>query len=264
LPECPVDNVDPDVGPDGKCNARYLLLLVASTAVSQAWQHGGEGDGRRERWAEHRATRRRQFVDAALRVLARQGPGLTMEEVAAEAGVTKPVLYRYFHDKAALVQALDERGTELLFAQLLPAIRSDGPGLARVRDAVGAYFSVIDAHPNLYWLVARQSAGEDPGAGAGPVDEHKEFIAATLAAVIGDYLRGFELEVEAAEPWAHGLTGLVQSTGEWWLRRRTISRDVVVDYVTQLIWAGLSGVLRQAGVVVDPEQPFSAGRPKPA
>jgi AcrR family transcriptional regulator len=261
--------------------------------------HHGDGDGRRERWTEHRADRRRRFVDAALRVLAAQGPELTMDAVAAEAGVTKPVLYRYFQDKATLVHALDERGTELLLARLLPAISSDGPGRARVRDAVGAYFSVIDEHPNLYWLIARQAAaaiavgdstvgetavGDTPVGdtavrdtadgdtaaaagggtlGAGLVDEHKEFIAATLAAVIGGYLRIFDLDVQAAEPWAHGITGLVQSTGEWWLRRRSLSRDAVVEYVTQLIWAALSGVLRRAGVVVDPEQPFSAGRRQP-
>ena len=213
-----------------------------------------ETDGRRDRWTAHRADRRRRFVDAALRVLAAQGPELNMDAVAAEAGVTKPVLYRYFQDKAALIEALDERGTELLFSQLLPAITTDGPGRARVRDAVNAYFEVLDENPNLYWLVSRQP----------PAEEHREYIAAALASVIGGYLRLFELDAAAAEPWAHGITGLVQSTGEWWLRRRTLSRERVVEYVTELIWAGLTGVLRDAGIEVDPDQPFSAARRRPA
>jgi AcrR family transcriptional regulator len=183
-----------------------------------------------------------------------------MDAVAAEAGVTKPVLYRYFQDKAALVDALDNRGTELLFAQLLPAITCDSPGRARVRDAVNAYFTVIDEYPNLYWLIARQPTLD--GAGTTPGDEHKDFIAAALAAVIGDYLRAFDFDVDAAEPWAHGITGLVQSTGEWWLRRRSISRDRVVEYVTQMVWAGLAGVLRDAGIEVDPGRPFPTRRPK--
>jgi AcrR family transcriptional regulator len=221
--------------------------------VSEAIELPSEGDGRRARWTAHRVTRRRQFVDAAVRVLDTQGPELNMDAVAAEAGVTKPVLYRYFQDKSALVQALDERGTELLFSQLLPAISADGPGLDRVRAAVGAYFAVIDQYPNLYWLIARQPAA----------DEHKDFIAAALAVVIGDYLQLFELGTDAAEPWAHGITGMVQSTGEWWLRRRTLGRDLVVEHVTQLIWAGLAGVLGNAGILVDPAQPFSAGRPQP-
>src|SRR5215472_2875182 len=106
------------------------------TAMSGAVKDDpGAGDARRDRWSVHRLQRRRQFVDAALRVLEAQGPDLLMDAVAAEAGVTKPVLYRYFSDKAELVDALAERGSEILSERLLPAIRAGVPALARVRDA---------------------------------------------------------------------------------------------------------------------------------
>jgi AcrR family transcriptional regulator len=216
-------------------------------------------DGRRHRWSAHREQRRQQFIQAALRVLAASGPDLPMDAVAAEAGVTKPVLYRYFSDKAALVDALGETGSVFLLDRLLPAIQAGGPPLARVQDAVGAYFAVIDEYPNLYWLLARWPATE--GRGAEVILRDKELIASTLTAVIGDYLRVFGLDSGAAEPWAYGLTGLVQSTGEWWLQRRSMSRTHVVEYVTRLIWAALSGVLRDAGIVIDPDQPLPAVRP---
>jgi AcrR family transcriptional regulator len=218
------------------------------------------GDARKDRWTAHRAARRDEFVEAALRVLRTQGPDLPMEAVAAEAGVTKPVLYRYFSDKAALIQALGERATRMVFDRLLPAINSDGPALARTRDAIGAYFAVIDENPNLYWLLARHSA--DAPDGVDPVKYDKELIAGQLTAVIGDYLRIVGLDSGAAEPWAYGITGLVQSTGEWWLQRRSMSRVHVVEYVTQLVWAALSGVLCDAGVVIDPDLPLPTARPK--
>ncbi|HEV2344663.1 MAG TPA: TetR/AcrR family transcriptional regulator [Actinocrinis sp.] len=216
-------------------------------------------DARKDRWTAHRTTRRAEFIDAALRVLEAQGPDLPMDAVAAEAGVTKPVLYRYFSDKAALVQALGERGTQVLFARLLPALNSDGPALARTREAIGAYFAVIDENPNLYWLLARHAT--ELADGVDSVQHHKEFIAGQLTAVIGDYLRVFGLDSGAAEPWAYGVTGLVQSTGEWWLQRRSMSRVHVVEYVTQLVWTALSGVLRDAGVTIDPDLPLPAPRP---
>jgi AcrR family transcriptional regulator len=222
---------------------------------------GGTRDARRDRWSAHRAQRRQQFVAAALRVLEAQGPELLIEAVAAEAGVTKPVLYRYFADKAALVQALGEFGSALLLDRLLPAINSDSPALTQVRAAVGAYFAVIDEHPNLYWLLARR-ANTDGGAGADPVQRDKEFIATTLTAVIGDYLRAYGLDSGAAEPWGYGITGLVQNTGEWWLERRSMSRAHVTEYVSQLIWAALSGVLREAGIAADPDRPLPVSRPK--
>jgi AcrR family transcriptional regulator len=224
-------------------------------------QTDGAGDARRDRWSAHRAERREQFVAAALRVLDAQGRELLMDAVAAEAGVTKPVLYRYFADKAALVQALGEYGSALLLDRLIPAIGADSPALARIRDAVGAYFAVIDEHPNLYWLLARR-ANTDGGPGADPVRRDKEFIATTLTAVIGDYLRAYGLDSGAAEPWAYGVTGLVQSTGEWWLERRSMSRSHVIEYVTELIWAALAGVLRGAGITAEPDQPLPATRPK--
>ena len=199
-------------------------------------------------------------MDAALHVLEEQGPDLPMEAVAAAAGVTKPVLYRYFQDKSALVDALAERGSQILLDRLLPAIRAGCPARSRVRDAVGAYFAVIDEHPNLYWLLARETR-TDSATGPDSIQQNKEFIATALTAVLGDYLRAYGLDSGGAEPWAYGMTGLVQSTGEWWLQRRSMSRATVVEYVTQVLWAAIAGMLRQAGIVVDPDQPFPETRP---
>jgi AcrR family transcriptional regulator len=218
------------------------------------------GDARRDRWSDHRARRLREFVDAALRVLEVQGPDLPMEAVAAEAGVTKPVLYRYFQDKSALVDALAERGSEILLNRLLPAIQAGCPALSRVRDAVGAYFAVIDEHPNLYWLLAREGKA-DSGAGPDSIQQNKETIATALTAVLSDHLRAYGLDSGGAEPWAYGMTGLVQSTGEWWLQRRSMSRATVVEYVTQIIWAAITGMLREVGIVVNPDEPFPQTRP---
>jgi len=217
-------------------------------------------DGRRERWNEHREERRGQFVAAALRVLAALGPDLPMDAVAAEAKVTKPILYRYFADKAELVTALGSFGSDLLLARLLPAIAADLPARQRVRQAVGAYFSVIDENPNLYWLLARHSSA---GGGIDQVAVNKQLIASRLTEVLEGYLRMFGLDADLAEPWAHGVTGLVQSTGEWWLSRRTMSRDQVVALVTDMIWAAFSGTLADARIVVDPDRalpsPLRAG-----
>jgi len=187
-----------------------------------------------------------------------------MEAVAAAAGVTKPVLYRYFADKAALVDALGAESSALLRERLMPAIGSASPPLERIRDAVGAYFAVIDEYPNLYWLLARWPGADDSerrGGGSRSVQRDRELIATTLTAVFGDYLRVFGLDSGGAEPWAFGITGLVQSTGEWWLQRRSMSRVHVVGYVTQLIWAALAGVLRDAGIVLDPARPLPQVRP---
>ncbi|WP_086863972.1 TetR/AcrR family transcriptional regulator [Amycolatopsis lexingtonensis] len=216
------------------------------------------GDARRDRWRKHRIARRKEFVEAALRALDKHGPDLGMEDVAAEAGVTKPVLYRHFDDKADLYVALGQRGTEILFERLIPAINAELAPVPRIRMALDAFFTVIEEHPNLYRLLAH-GRPEKP-VSSDVVAEDKELIASALTALLGDYMRMFNMDSGAAEPWAHGIVGMVQNTGEWWLDRRSMGRDSVVEYLTQIIWAAIDGLTRQNGVVIDPNQPLEANK----
>ncbi|WP_410607834.1 TetR/AcrR family transcriptional regulator [Amycolatopsis sp. lyj-109] len=216
------------------------------------------GDARRDRWRKHRIARRKEFVEAALRALDTHGPDLGMEDVAAEAGVTKPVLYRHFDDKADLYVALGQRGTEILFERLIPAINAELAPVPRIRMALDAFFTVIEEHPNLYRLLAH-GRPEKP-VSSDVVAEDKELIATALTALLGDYMRMFNMDSGAAEPWAHGIVGMVQNTGEWWLDRRSMSRDAVVEYLTQIIWAAIDGLTRQNGVVIDPNLPLEVNK----
>jgi AcrR family transcriptional regulator len=217
------------------------------------------GDARRDRWRKHRIARRAEFVEAALRALDVHGPDLGMEDVAAEAGVTKPVLYRHFDDKADLYTALGRRGTEILFQRLIPAINAELAPVARIRMALDAFFTVIEEHPNLYRLLAHGTSQGKP-ADADVVAEDKEVIATALTALLGDYMRMFNMDSGAAEPWAHGIVGMVQNTGEWWLDGRAMGRDSVVEYLTQIIWAAIDGLTRQHGIVIDPNLPLEEGK----
>jgi AcrR family transcriptional regulator len=206
------------------------------------------GDARRDRWRKHRIARRKEFVEAALRALDKHGPELGMEDVAAEAGVTKPVLYRHFDDKADLYVALGQRGTEILFERLIPAINAELAPVPRIRMALDAFFTVIEEHPNLYRLLAH--GRPEKIVDSDVVAEDKELIATALTALLGDYMRMFNMDSGAAEPWAHGIVGMVQNTGEWWLDRRSMGRDAVVEYLTQIIWAAID----------DPNLPLDANK----
>ncbi|TCO58651.1 TetR/AcrR family transcriptional regulator [Actinocrispum wychmicini] len=216
-------------------------------------------DARRERWREHRVARREEFVEAALKALNERGPDLAMEDVAAAAGVTKPVLYRHFTDKADLFVALGHRGTEILFERLIPAINNEEAPVPRIRKSLDAFFSVIEDYPNLYRLLSRRAFGDRPVA-EDPVKDDKELIAAALTSLLGDYMRRLDLDSGAAEPWAYSIVGMVQTTGEWWLERRSMSRDAIVEYLTTIIWAAIDGFLRQRGLQIAPDKPFEVNK----
>ncbi|MGW5054206.1 TetR/AcrR family transcriptional regulator [Actinokineospora sp. NPDC004072] len=217
------------------------------------------GDARRDRWKSHRAARREEFVEAALRALAEHGPDVGMEHVAAEAGVTKPVLYRHFTDKADLFVALGQRGTEILFERLIPAMNREEAPLPRIRKSLDAFFSIIEEYPNLYRLLVRRTFG-DRRIDSDIVAEDKGVIAGALSSLLGDYMRAFKLDSGGAEVWGHGIVGMVQNVGEWWLERRTMSRDSVVEYLAQTIWAAIDGTMRAHGVTVDPNKPLEINK----
>ncbi|QFZ16811.1 TetR/AcrR family transcriptional regulator [Saccharothrix syringae] len=217
----------------------------------------GGTDARRERWKGHREARRAEFVEATIRAVAKHGPDVGMDEIAAEAGVSKPVLYRHFADKSDLYLAVGQRGTEMLMDRLGPAIGQEGPIRVRIRHIVDAYLSVIEEHPNLYRFVVRASFADRP-VEQDVVTEDKTMIANALARLLGDYLRAFGMDSGGAEPWAHALVGMVQNAGDWWLDRQSMTRASLSDYLTTIIWHAIDGLLRAAGVELDPDAPLTA------
>ncbi|HEX2133485.1 MAG TPA: TetR/AcrR family transcriptional regulator [Actinophytocola sp.] len=217
------------------------------------------GDARRDRWRSHRAARRAEFVEAAMRALAEHGPDVGMDHIAAEAGVTKPVLYRHFADKADLFVALGQRGTEILFDRLIPAMNNEEAPVPRIRKSLDAFFSTVEEHPHLYRVLIRRSFARAT-VEQDIVAEDKELIANALSALLGDYLRSLNMDSGGAEPWGHGIVGMVQNVSEWWLERRTMSRDAVVEYLTEIIWSAIDGFTRAHGIVLDPNKPLEVNK----
>ncbi len=215
---------------------------------------GPASDGRHTRWNAHRAERREKIVDAALAVLGETGPEFGLDQVAARAGVTKPVIYRFFGDRATLVHAMGERATNRLAERMMPALYDEVALVPRIRAVIDAFIRFLDDMPTVYWLFARPV----PGSGGEVVHAHKEFVASAVAGVLSEYILSFGVEVphDAEKVWAHGLVGFVQNTAEWWLEHRTIGRDEVTDQLTTLVWTQIEGAARLYGVHLDPDAPL--------
>ena len=117
-----------------------------------------KGDGRTTRWDAHRDQRRAELVQAAVRAIDQHGPDVTVADIAAEAGVSKPVLYRYFTDKDELHAAVGRWGADEVLAGMLPPLRSDAPVRQRVARAVDAYLTTLEEHPQVFLLLVRHRA----------------------------------------------------------------------------------------------------------
>lgn len=175
----------------------------------------------------------------------RLGPGVSVAEIAAEAGITKPVLYRHFDDRADLHRCVGMEAAGLLMARITPELQQDREPREHIRGVIEAFLAGIEDEPQLWRFVVHNPGEHTPGAEV--VDDVRQTIASLLATLLGERLRAAQLDSGGAEAWALGLVGMVQSAGDWWLERRTMSREAITDYLTTLVWGGVAGVLRGTG-----------------
>lgn len=203
-------------------------------------------DGRRQRWADHREQRRAQLTAAAITAIRERGPEIGMDAIAAHAGVSKPVLYRYFADKSQLWQAVGQEAAGFVVEAIAPAVAAVREDRAVIAAAIDAYLAHIEADPHLYRFVVHQPGIERR---RDVVADVVDTVASGLARILGDRLRALGLDSGPALPWAYGIVGYVQTAGDWWLRnQQPISRTALADYLTALLWGGVSGMRAAADI----------------
>ncbi len=194
-----------------------------------------------------RESRREALLDAADRIVQRDGPAVSMASIAAEAGITKPILYRHFGDKEGLYAALAARHTERLLHVLQEALAAGGTARERVERTIGAYLSTIEAEPQVYRFLLHSAEAVASPAAQGQVQSFLRRFSELLALGIAA-----ELDLPApsprAETWARGIVGMVQSAGDWWLLTGSADRDAVVRELTDLLWGAYpDAAARRAG-----------------
>jgi AcrR family transcriptional regulator len=197
-----------------------------------------------------RAVRREELLDAADRVICRDGPAASMAQIAAEAGITKPILYRHFGDKGGLYVALTERYTGRLLVELRTALDSGQDRRDRVERTVRAYLGSIDADREVYRFLTRSDEGL-------PAHSHVLSFRRRLAGLLADGI-AVELGVPAsrASAWAHGIVGMVESAGDWWLESRTLTREELVTELSDLLFGAYAGAGSPSGTGPGPSLPL--------
>ncbi|GHI49767.1 MULTISPECIES: TetR family transcriptional regulator [Streptomyces] len=207
-----------------------------------------------QRTAEQRAAqRRRELLDAADRVVLRDGPGASMNAIAAEAGITKPILYRHFGDKGGLYSALAKRHTDALLASLRAALDAPADRRERVEATLDTYLAAIEARPQVYRFLMHPAEGEPVAAGDTAFDSGRHsapllrLMGEELAQVIAERVdlgpRGGEL----ARAWGHGIVGMMHAAGDWWLSERPCDRAALVSALADLLWGRLAAAGDKAG-----------------
>lgn len=199
----------------------------------------------RQRSAAER--RRRELLEAADRVVLRDGPQASMNAIAAEAGITKPILYRHFGDKGGLYRALAKRHTDALLSALRAALDAPADRRERVESTLDTYLAAIEARPQVYRFLMHPSDSADapPSPEQGfDVGRHSAPLLRRLGEELGQVIAervdlGPDSE-QMARIWGHGIVGMMHAAGDWWLGDRPCSRERLVSSLADLLWGRLA------------------------
>jgi len=208
--------------------------------------------------------RRNELLDAADRVVRRDGPRASMNTIAAEAGITKPILYRHFGDKNGLYRALSERHTAGLLDSVRAALAQPLERRDRVEAVIDTYLAAIEARPQVYRFLTHPDPAADALSPAGPLAPALRQIADELSRSMREQVDLGPESAIIAEAWGQALTGMVLAAGDWWLEKRPFPRERMVQTLADLLWGRLAAAGERPVAAPQEPSPETAPEPGPA
>jgi AcrR family transcriptional regulator len=206
---------------------------------------GGATPHQRPRGAPARSERREALLDAADAALREDGPEVAMETVAARAGVTKPILYRHFGDRAGLMTAVARRHAEWLVASIREALAGQAEPRERIRVTIDTYLGFLEGDPDLHRAAAR--LGVFANGPHGVLDEAQAVICAEVETTIRAELTAAGLDATPAGTWGTAIVGMTRLVGARWLEEPGATRAQLADHLTDLVWRGFRGIVTNSG-----------------
>ena len=154
-----------------------------------------------------------------------------MEEIAAAATVTKPILYRTIGDRAALVNALSDSMIDRITTAISDALTGHIEPRAQFEAAVRGYLSAVDVDRNLFLF---------ENAGRQETDELRRLVDRSATSMIDLFTAAPGLrELATARTWAYSILGAFQIVTVMWLGSDYSDRDTIAADLTALLWPGI-------------------------
>lgn len=185
--------------------------------------------------------RRAQLLDVARRMFGTSGyHQVSMDAVAREAGVTKPILYDHFPSKHDLYLALLDTDLTSLHDNVRRALDAPTGNRERIRASFRAYFDFVDEHAEGFRLMMQETVGAE--------DDFRQHVEAFRALILSDVADLIEresthrLDRVHAETVALGLIGMVENVARRELGSGAEARQAALETLVQLAWRGITGL----------------------
>ena len=181
--------------------------------------------------------RREQLIEVARRLFAEKGfEGTSVEEIAAKAGVSKPVVYEHFGGKEGLYAVVVDREMSALLDGITASLTKNRSRV-RVERVALALLTYVEERTDGFRILIRDSpASITSGTYSTLLNDAVSQVASILA---GDFSRR-GLDPDLAPLYAQALVGSVSMAAQWWLDVREPKKEVVAAHLVNLCWNGLT------------------------
>jgi len=193
-----------------------------------------------------RARREQLILEVAGAVFAREGyHAASMDEIAEQAGVSKPMVYSYFASKEGLYLEYVERAGRELLERLENAGVPGAPPVAALRARITEFLAFVQEHDDGWKVLFGEFASSRPFAER--VAEIRARIANAIRRMIED--AGLRFPPPASDAIAHALVGAAESLANWWLEHPDVPLEEVAGWYVSVVHA----------VIVAPDHPVPSG-----
>ncbi|MFK4066118.1 TetR/AcrR family transcriptional regulator [Streptomyces sp. NPDC029674] len=216
------------------------MMDDVATDSSNSGPAGKEKQPRRTRRTRMTgAERREQLLDIGRTLFAAKGfEGTSVEEIAAKAGVSKPVVYEHFGGKEGLYAVVVDREMRQLLDMVTGALTAGHPR-ELLEQAAFALLDYIETYTDGFRILVRDSpVAQSTGTFASLISD----IATQVEDILGQEFKGRGFDQKLAPLYAQALVGMVALTGQWWLDARKPKKAEVAAHLVNLAWHGLDGL----------------------
>jgi AcrR family transcriptional regulator len=184
--------------------------------------------------------RREQLIDVGRKLFADKGfEATTVEEIAAKADVSKPLVYEHFGGKEGLYAVVVDREIAALLGGIAGALSAELGSRETLERAAGALLDYIESSTDGFRILIRDSP---PGQSTGSFANLMLDIASQVEHILAAEFKRRKLDPKTAPLYAQMLVGMVALTGQWWLDSRKMKKADVAAHLVNLAWNGLAGL----------------------
>ncbi len=181
--------------------------------------------------------RREQLLDVGRTLFAERGfEATSIEEIAARAGVSKPVVYEHFGGKEGLYAVVVDREMQYLLACFTNALSGGHPRELLEQAAFVLLDYIEDRTAGFRILIRDSPVASTTGTFSSLIGD----VASQVEYILDGEFKARGYETTLAGLYSHALVGMVALTGQWWLDARTPPKADVAAHLVNLAWNGLS------------------------